>query len=59
MSFLIMDSRAFNDVEFATILDTAEDEEQAISRAKAHGSLKKFEVAIVEDDEVRWDLYAD
>ena len=59
MRFLIMDSRAFNDVEFATIIDTAEDEEQAISRARKYGSLKKFEVAIVEEDEVRWDLYAD
>ena len=39
-----MDSRAFNDVDDATIIDTAQNEQEAISRAEKIGSLKKFEV---------------
>lgn len=53
----IMDGRAFNNVDDAVVLDTANSVKEAERRAKNHGSMKKFEVALVKDNDVMWELY--
>lgn len=57
--YLIMDGRAFNDVNSAEVLDTARTVKEAKKRAGVFGNMKKFQIAIVdsETNEVCWDLY--
>lgn len=57
--YLIMDARAFIDIDKATVLDMADNEKEAIERAMSFGSLRNYDVAIVRppEMEVAWDIY--
>jgi len=46
--YLIMDGRAFQNVDDAVVLDTADTRSQTIRRARAFGDIQKYEVAIVD-----------
>ena len=59
--YLLMDGRAFEDIDAAAVFDTADTIKEAKQRARPFGSLNEFEVAIVDNktDEVVWELYAE
>jgi len=58
--YLIMDARAFTDLDKAIVLDMADSQKQGICKSKQFGNYKNFEVAIVDSksQEVCWNLYA-
>ena len=59
LNYILMDARAFNDVDDADVLGTANTVKEAITESKLHGNYKKYEVAICNSDcEVCWELYA-
>jgi len=58
--FLLMDARAFDCIDNATVFDTADSVKEAIQRSKAFGNYRQFNVAIVDakKEDVCWELYA-
>jgi hypothetical protein len=57
--YLIMDARAFDDIDSAVVLDTADTKKQAINRGYKFGRLRMKEVAIVNrlTNKIAWECY--